>query len=288
MKNRIGIIAATLVLTLPLLLVACNPATKDIPDTQLSANTLTTEFAAAAVGEHRSAANIARNAYRHPVKTLEFFAIEPGMSVMEISPGGMWYTEVLAPALMGRGQFIAAGYDVAIADQPEYRYRQQAAMEQRFADQPQHYAGVKIVKFSPPDSVQLGEDNSVDRVVTFRNFHGWIRDGIAQSNLEAFYAVLKPGGMLGVVQHRSDTMDTLASGKISGYVTEAAVIELAETAGFVLDAKSEINANPQDTHQHPAGVWTLPPSLRLGDQDREQYLAIGESDRMTLRFKKPE
>lgn len=287
MRNGFGVIAATLILTLPLVLAGCSSPTNETSDAKVEVSTLKAAFAVAATGEHRSAANIARNAYRNPVETLAFFAIEPGMSVMEISPGGMWYTEVLAPALKARGQFIAAGYDAAIADQPEYRYRQQTAMEQRFAEQPQHYSEVKVVKFSPPDSVQLGADNSVDRIVTFRNFHGWIRDGIAQSNLQAFYAVLKPGGILGVVQHRSDTMELLASGKISGYVTEAAVIELAEAAGFVLDAKSEINANPQDTHQHPQGVWTLPPSLRLGDEDREKYLAIGESDRMTLRFKKP-
>jgi len=248
---------------------------------------LSEAFAAAAVGDHRSAANIARNPYRHPVETLEFFGIKPGKTVMEISPGGMWYTEVLAPALKGRGNFVVAGYDTSISGQPEYRYRQQAAMEKRFSEQPEHYAGVSIVKFSPPDSVALGEDNSVDVVVTFRNFHGWLRGGIAESNLQAFFDVLKPGGTLGLVQHRTDRMAKLPTGRINGYVTEQVVIELAESVGFELEAKSEINANPKDSRDHPAGVWTLPPSLRLGEQDKDKYLAIGESDRMTLRFKKP-
>lgn len=287
-KNDSRVSAITIIL-LSLFVAACTPTANDNAGVveQAASETLVEAFAAAAVGDHRSAKHIARNAYRHPVETLDFFGIQPGMTVMEISPGGMWYTEILAPALKGRGQLIVAGYDVDIEGQPDYRYRQQKEMEQRFAQQPAHYSEVEIVKFSPPDSVQLGNSNSVDAVVTFRNFHGWIRDGIAESNLEAFFEVLKPGGILGVVQHRTDTMTLLPSGKINGYVSEEAVIELAEAAGFTLDAKSEINANAKDSHQHPKGVWTLPPSLRLGEQDRDKYLAIGESDRMTLRFRKP-
>lgn len=267
------------------LIAGCGPSTKQEP---VVTESLSTEFTRAAGGDHRSAKNIARNVYRHPVETLGFFELKPGMTVLEISPGGMWYTEILAPALKGRGTFIVAGYDTSIAGQPKYRYRQQQAMEQRFAEQPEHYSEVKIVKFSPPDSVQLGENGSVDRVLTFRNFHGWVRAGVALSNLKAFYNVLKPGGVLGVVQHRTDKAKTLASGKINGYLTEPALIELAESAGFVLDARSEINANAKDDREHEGGVWSLPPTLRLGDKDREKYLAIGESDRMTLRFKKPE
>ncbi len=248
---------------------------------------LTAHFTAAANGEHRSAANIARNVYRNPVKTLDFFGIKQGMTVLEISPGGMWYTEVLAPALRHRGQLIVAGYDVAVKDQPAYRYRQQKAMEARFLEEPNIFSEVEITKFSPPDSVQLGANKSVDAVLTFRNFHGWIRDGVAQSNLHAFFDVLKPGGILGIVQHRSNNPKPQASGKISGYVSEKQIIKLAKKAGFVLDARSEINANPKDTHNYPNGVWSLPPVLRGGDEDRQKYLAIGESDRMTLRFKKP-
>ncbi|MGK0441161.1 MAG: putative methyltransferase [Pseudohongiellaceae bacterium] len=284
---------------LTLLLTACTPSAEEeagvveamateAPAQQMVPETLTAAFTAAAAGDHRSADNIARNAYRHPVETLNFFGIKPGMTVLEISPGGLWYTEVLAPALKGKGQFIVAGYDANIEGQPDYRYKQQQSMEQLFVEQPDLYSEVKVVKFSPPDSVQLGDSNSVDVVVTFRNFHGWIRDGIAKSNLQAFFEVLKPGGILGVVQHRTDVMAPLASGKISGYVSEQALIELAATAGFMLDEKSEINANSNDNQQHLEGVWTLPPSLRLKDQDKDKYLAIGESDRMTLKFKKPE
>lgn len=272
-----------------LLALGCTPGAKqdEVIVEESVPESLREAFAAAAVGEHRSAANIARNQYRHPAETLDFFGIKPGMTVMEITPGGMWYTEILAPALNGRGNFIVAGYDTSVSGQSEYRYRQQAAMEKRFSEQPELYGEVSIVKFSPPDSVALGEDNSVDVIVTFRNFHGWLRGGIAQSNLQAFFDVLKPGGTLGLVQHRTDKMAELPSGRINGYVTEQAIIELAENVGFELDAKSEINANPKDSRDHPQGVWTLPPSLRLGEQDRDKYLAIGESDRMTLRFRKP-
>ncbi len=241
----------------------------------------------AANGKHRSAKNIARNQYRHPAQTLYFFGLEKNMTVLEISPGGLWYTEVLAPVLKNEGKLIVAGYDVQVPDQPKFRYRQQKAMEQRFRDEADVFGEVEIVKFSPPDSVQLGANNSVDMVVTFRNFHGWIRDELAADNVKAFYNVLKPGGILGVVQHRIDKRTTREDGGINGYVTEAEIVALAEAAGFKLDAKSEINANPKDTKDYANGVWTLPPILTLGEVDQAKYLAIGESDRMTLRFVKP-
>lgn len=245
-------------------------------------------ISAASVAEHRSPENIARNAYRNPVETLAFFGLTPDMTVLEIHPGGLWYTEILGPVLKDQGQLIVAGYDTSIANQPDYRYRLQATMEQRFNEEASVFGNVEIVKFSPPDSVALGEPESVDMVLTFRNFHGWIRDGDAANNMLAFYQVLKPGGVLGVVQHRAETPELLPSGKISGYVSEAQMIQLAESAGFVLEASSEVNANPRDDHRHPEGVWTLPPSLRLGEENRQAYEDIGESDRMTLRFSKPE
>ena len=244
-------------------------------------------ISAASTGEHRSADNIARNQYRHPVDTLMFFGLTPDMTVLEIHPGALWYTEILAPVLKADGQLIVAGHDVSIENQPDYRYSQQASMEERLSREAAVFGEVDIATFSPPHNIALGEPASVDMVLTFRNFHGWIRDGVAATNMEAFYQVLKPGGVLGVVQHRTDTPGLLESGKISGYVSEAEMIELAEAAGFVLEARSEINANPKDNHQHPAGVWTLPPSLRLGEENRQAYLEIGESDRMTLRFRKP-
>ena len=237
----------------------------------------------AATGEHRSQANIARNTFRHPIETLTFFGLEKDMTVIEISPGGLWYAEILAPALKESGNYIAAGYDPAIDGQPEYRYRQTSKMEQRFAAEDM-FSEAAIVRFSPPQSVTLGQSGSADMVVTFRNTHGWIRDGVDELVYQAFFEVLKPGGVLGVVQHRGPST---AEG-FSGYVTEEQVITVATKAGFVLEARSQINANPRDTKDHPKGVWTLPPVLRLGDVDREKYIAIGESDRMTLRFRKPD
>lgn len=266
------------------LLTACSSA----PDSGNSlADSATTEaITAASVGPHRSTANIERNRYRHPIDTLEFFGLKQNMTILEIHPGGLWYTEVLAPVLKADGKLLVAGHDTSIENQPKYRYGQQARMEQRFVDEADVFGEVGIVKFSPPDSIQLGEPASVDMVVTFRNFHGWIRDGVAAVNMQAFYQVLKPGGVLGVVQHRTDKPRLLPSGKINGYVSEEQMIKLAEATGFTLEARSDINANPKDNHDHPAGVWTLPPALRLGDENRQAYLEIGESDRMTLRFRK--
>ena len=237
----------------------------------------------AANGAHRSEQHIARNQYRHPVETLAFFGLEPDMTVIEISPGSMWYTEILAPLLKDDGKYIAAGYDPELPGQPEYRYKQTAAMEKRFAGD-DLFSAAEIVRFSPPQTMELGDDNSADMVLTFRNTHGWIRDGIATDVYRSFYEVLKPGGVLGVVQHRGPA----ASEGFSGYVTEAQLIKTAQDAGFVLEDFSEINANPADSKNYAQGVWTLPPSLRLGNSNRDAYLAIGESDRMTLRFRKPQ
>ncbi|TGD71620.1 methyltransferase [Mangrovimicrobium sediminis] len=235
----------------------------------------------AATAGHRSAENIARNQYRHPVETLSFFGLEPDMTVIEISPGSLWYTEVLAPVLKDHGKYIAAGYDSELPGQPEYRYRQTAAMEKRFAEEAQ-FSKAEVLRFSPPQVMELGAPGSADMVLTFRNTHGWIREGIAAEVFGSFFKVLKPGGVLGVVQHRGPSVEGF-----TGYVTEAQVIKLAQDAGFVLEDFSEVNANPADTKDYEQGVWTLPPSLRLGDTDRDRYLAIGESDRMTLRFRKP-
>lgn len=250
----------------------------------------------AMLGDHRSDANKARNQYRHPVGTLTFFGLEEGMTVMEIWPGGGWYTEVLAPAIRGNGQFIVAGWDVDVEGQPDYRYRLQGEMVEKFKAQPELYDQVAIVPFSPPDSANLGEAGSVDMILTFRNTHGWINDGVAQLIFDEFSRVLKPGGVLGVVQHRADASAGTAIEANGGYVTEAAVVALAKNAGLYLDGRSEVNANPADVGGHEAGVWRLPPSISLCDELEdtpewdacaEPWQAIGESDRMTLRFRKP-
>lgn len=244
-------------------------------------------FSAAAAGEHRSDKNKARNKYRNPVETLSFFGIAPGMRVIEISPGGGWYQEVIAPAVRDQATYIAAGYDVNVPDQPKYRYRQQKAMLEKFEQQPNLYDQVEVVAYSPPQSRSLGEAESADMVVTFRNSHGWLRDGLIDDIYSDFFAVLKPGGILGVVQHRAPENDDAVAWAKKGYVSQAHLVAIAEKAGFELEASSEINANPLDLKDHERGVWRLPPSLSLGEEDREKYLAIGESDRMTLKFRKP-
>jgi predicted methyltransferase len=250
----------------------------------------------AMLGDHRPEANTARNRYRHPVGTLTFLGLEDGMTVMEIWPGGGWYTEVLAPVIRHHGQFIVAGYDVDIPGQPEYRYRLQQDLLDKFSAATGIYDQVAIVAFSPPESASLGEAGSVDLILTFRNAHGWVSSGIAQLIFAEFARVLKPGGILGLVQHRADKNADLQASAETGYVSEEAIIALARGAGLYLEARSEVNANPADTKDYEGGVWTLPPGLALcrdieGEDEiascREKYQAIGESDRMTLKFRKP-
>ena len=237
--------------------------------------------------DHRSEANVARDVYRHPVETLAFFGLEEDMTVVEALPGGLWYTEILAPMLRERGQYVAATYDLSIPDQPEYRARGYNRMSERFAKQPEVFGSPKIVKLSPPSSIDLGGSGSADMVLTFRSTHGWIRDDVAEQVYAGFFDVLKSNGVLGVVQHRAGPETDTTPGTFNGYVSQDRVVELATAAGFVLEASSESNANPKDKANYAKGVWTLPPTLRLEDEDREKYLAIGESDRMTLRFRKP-
>lgn len=241
----------------------------------------------AAYGDHRSDKNKHRNQYRHPVSTLAFFGLKPSMTVLEIAPGGGWYTEVLAPAMRDTGVYIAGSYDVEVKDQPKYRYRQHEALLKQIEEQPDLYGQIQVATYSPPDSRDLWKADSVDMVLTFRSSHGWTRTGIIDDVYADFFKVLKPGGTLGVVQHRApETGDAVEWAK-KGYVPESRIVAAAEKAGFKLAAKSELNANPMDLKDHDEGVWRLPPTLGLGDKDREKYLAIGESDRMTLKFVKP-
>jgi len=236
-------------------------------------------------GEQRSEANIARDGYRHPWDTLEFFGMQPDMTVIELWPGGGWYTEIIGPALKGTGTLVAASF--GMDSSPEYRPRLHKALLEKVAGNPEAYGSVKVTDWNPPEKSSLGPDGSADMVVTFRNTHGWINSGIEKDVFRAIAAVLKPGGVLGLVQHRAAEGADPAESAKKGYVPQAHVIALAEAAGLVFEASSEINANPQDTKDYEKGVWTLPPSLTLGEQDQDKYLAIGESDRMTLRFRKP-
>jgi predicted methyltransferase len=258
-----------------LLALGCGGASHDTETTVDPVAQTASPIEAAISGAHRSEENRSRDRFRHPRETLEFFGLRPDMTVVEMSPGGGWYTEILAPALRENGRLICA----APPPDTEYGQRFTAFLE----GNPELYASVERVDFAPPDRVTLGPDASADMVLTFRSVHGWINRDQADAVFAAMFRVLKPGGVLGLEQHRgADGADPE-----TGYVAESAVIELAERAGFVLEERSEINANPNDDHDHPDGVWTLPPTLRLGETDRAQYEAIGESDRMTLRFRKP-
>lgn len=238
-------------------------------------------------GEHRSDKNIARNEYRHPLETLKFFGLEAGMTVLEIAPGGGWYTEILAPSMRDTGVYVAGSYDVSVADQPKYRYRQHQALLKNISEEPDLYGQIKVATYSPPKSRDLWEADAVDMVLTFRSSHGWLRSGIIEDVYADFYKVVKPGGVLGIVQHRAPEEGDPVEWAKKGYVSEASVITAAEKAGFELVAKSEVNANSKDLKDHDRGVWRLPPTLALGDENRDTYLAIGESDRMTLKFRKP-
>lgn len=235
------------------------------------------------VGRWRDPANTARDVWRHPAETLSFFGVESSHAVIEITPGSGWYAEILAP-LLHDGHYIAAvmAPDKAANDRLKRYYTQQiAAIERKLSVVPHRPGGSEIRVFDPNQPL-FGEPNSADRVLTFRNVHNWRELDTIDAMFQAFFAVLKPGGILGVVEHR-------ASGDVGGggYVGQNQVIAWARAAGFVLEAASEINANPADTKDYPGGVSSLPPSLSQGVIGRQKYLAIGESDRMTLRFRKP-
>ncbi len=234
-------------------------------------------------GSWRSAANRVRDVYRHPKATLQFFGVRPDQTVIEITPGGGWYSEILAPLLHDNGHYIAAV--PAPRAEAEAR-RADDALRRKFAADAVRYGHAQVIEFDPRAPV-FGPPGSADRVLTFRNVHNWVMADTAPAMFKAFHAVLRPGGVLGVVDHRAAADAALATVKSSGYLPTRYVVKLATDAGFVLEHASEINANPSDTKDYPKGVWTLPPTLALGQQDRAKYLAIGESDRMTLRFVKP-
>jgi predicted methyltransferase len=244
---------------------------------------------AAIGGAHRSEANKARDRYRHPGETLAFFGFRPDMTVVEMLPGGGgWYTEILAPALKENGKLYAAHYG---ANAGNYERRSLGAFLTKIASEPEIYGGVTVTALSFPHELEVAPRESADLVLTFRNVHNWLEGeshpDIAALGFTAMFDALKPGGILGVVDHRWPDPETEDRAAASGYISEERTIAYAEAAGFELAGRSDINRNPRDSHDHPEGVWTLPPSLRLGDQDRDKYLEIGESDRFTLKFVKP-
>lgn len=237
-------------------------------------------------GPHRSEANRVRDQYRHPKETLLFFGLQPQMTVVEISPANGWYTEIIAPLLKQSGQYYAA-VPALTDDMPEAMKRRDAAYRQMLKAAPALY-GEPTIKTYDPAAPVFAPDGTADLVVTFRNVHNWAKAGHTQSMFKGFFQALKPGGVLGVVEHRAKPDTPLSKQIESGYMTEQFVIEAATTAGFRLDRSSEINSNPLDTKDHPGGVWNLLPNLRgVAESDKPKYRAIGESDRMTLRFVKP-
>ncbi|MET0518576.1 MAG: methyltransferase [Burkholderiaceae bacterium] len=243
---------------------------------------------AAIAGSQRTPANGVRDPARHPYETLSFFGLKPTQTVVELSPGGGWYTEILAPYLRDKGQLILAADDPASPS--AYSQRSAARLKAKLEAQPAVYDKVQVGVFDAgAGKLQYAAPSSVDLVLTFRNVHNWVQLGDAKTVavFKSAFDVLKPGGVLGVVDHRRPVGQPQDEKAESGYLHEAYVIRIAQGAGFKLAAKSEVNANPKDTADHPGGVWSLPPTFGLKDKDRARYEAIGESDRMTLKFVKP-
>jgi predicted methyltransferase len=228
----------------------------------------------------RSQQNRDRDQYRHPLETLTFFGLRPTLKVVELWPGNGWYTQVLAPFLAQEGQLTVTSFDPAKSNSSKL-------FLQKLAANPTIFGKVNVVEINPPDQIKLAPDSSLDMVLTFRNIHNWVGAGYAESVYIAAYRALKPGGILGVEEHRAKPGTSPQESSKTGYMSENDVITAVERVGFRLVAKSEINANPKDTKDYPDGVWTLPPTLSQGETDQQRYLDIGESDRMTLKFVKP-
>ena len=242
-------------------------------------------LAEAVAADHRTDSYVARDRYRNPEAALRFFGVEPHHTLVELWPSAGYWSEILGPFLAKHGQYVAAQYATEPADTRGYRRRNHGKLLLKLADK-DLYGNVLITRADQPYEWELGDPAAADVVLTFRNVHNWISGGYVQKVFDAAHTALKPGGVFGVVEHRAKPGTSAEQMERSGYVTEAAVIEIAERAGFRLAEKSELNANPKDDADHPNGVWTLPPSLRTPPGEREKYAAIGESDRMTLKFVK--
>lgn len=238
----------------------------------------------AIAGDHRSEANRARDPYRKPLETLSWLGIKDNMTVVEITPGGGWYSEILAPYLKDNGTFYAAGFDGEHG--ANWARRAARRFSDKLAADPANYSQVNVTVLAPPNKTDIAPAGSADMVLTFRNVHNWMSAGTDAAVFNAMFRALKKGGTLGVVEHRGNPEVAQDPKAKSGYVNEAYTIAMAEKAGFKLVEKSELLSNAKDSRNHPRGVWTLPPRLRLGDKDKAKYLAIGESDRMLLKFTK--
>lgn len=247
-------------------------------------------------GEHRSLKNSQRDQYRNPVEVLDYLGVTPDKTVVEVWPAGGWWTEILGPLMKDKGIYYAAGFSTTADRTPQWRKNVQKKFTDKLEANPDVYDHVVATELSIPERTTMAPPGTADVVLTFRNVHNWMKGEYADGMFTAMYRALKPGGVLGIVEHRAKPGTSLEDMIISGYVTEDYMIELAEKAGFIFEGSSEVNANPKDTADHPKGVWTLPPTLRLCKQQEDAaqkaecesvYKAIGESDRMTMRFRKP-
>jgi predicted methyltransferase len=232
-------------------------------------------LAKAVASEHRTPAFVERDKYRHPQEVLEFAGIKPTLTVVEISPGGGYWTEILGPYLKDKGTYYTA-----------LSARAMENWNKKLADNKAHWGDVKVTEFTK-DKYDIAPAGSADLIITSRNVHNWMGAGFADEAFAAFYKALKPGGILSVEEHRASNAQPQDPKAANGYVREDYTIALAEKAGFKLVGKSEALANPKDTKDWPKGVWTLPPTLTLGETDRAKYEAIGEADNYLLKFQKP-
>lgn len=240
-------------------------------------------LAKAVASDHRSPNFVARDQYRKPQEVLEFIGVKPTQTVVEITPGGGYWTEILAPYLHDKGTYYTAITPRAASE----RAAASADTWQKKLDSDKaRYGKVKLGDFGG-GTFEPAPAGSADVVVTFRNVHNWMGQGSAEQAFASFYRTLKPGGILAVEEHRAPADQPQDPKAASGYVREDYTIALAEQAGFKLVARSDVLNNPKDTKDHPKGVWTLPPTLALGEQDRAKYQAIGEADNFLLKFAKP-
>lgn len=250
----------------------------------------TADLSALAEHSFRSVEDKARNEYRHPAETLNFFGIKPTMSVLEIWPARGWYTDILAPYLKTQGKLTIANFRVDDGtmqdDRKIFWSRISEKLSQRILNNKEYFGPVQETEFDPPAYMYLGLTQQYDMILSFRNAHIWNEQGYLLDVFRAVFDVLKPGGVFGIVEHRASRVSEISSSAVEGYLDESYVIAVAEQAGFTLQAKSEVNANPKDTKDYPKGVYALPPTLAMGTVEREKYLGIGESDRMTLKFVK--
>ena len=246
-----------------------------------------TFLADAIAGAHRSAANTARDGYRHPAELLDFLGLRPDMTVVEMWPDSGWFAEILAPALRERGRYVAAQYPLQHATTTSGNRAARIAFDTMLAANPAVYDRVAKSELAVPDRLAMVPAGTADMVLSFRSVHVWAARRVEDAMFRAAFDALKPGGVFGVTDHRAPEGWSREKQVASGYVSESFVIGAAQKAGFRLAGRSEMNANPRDTKDYPKGVWALPPTLAYGDHDRARFLAIGESDRMALKFVKP-